>query len=59
MTVKELRHGANMTQREFANYFHMPLRTLQKWECGQANPAGYVLDMMQRILCSDAKLQDE
>lgn len=59
MTVKELRHSANMTQSEFANYFHMPVRTLQKWECGQAQPTSYVLDMMQRILCSDAKLQDE
>ena len=35
-TIKELRLKLNLNQREFAEKYHIPLKTLQNWE---ANPA--------------------
>lgn len=32
MTFKELRESSKMTRAEFAQYFHMPYRTVQCWE---------------------------
>ena len=39
-----------MSQRQFASYFGMPVRTLQDWEQGRFAPQKYVADMMKRIL---------
>ena len=39
-----------MKQKEFAEYFGIPLRNIQFWEYGQRKPPEYVIAMMKRIL---------
>ena len=38
-----------MSQREFAEHFGLPIRTLQDWEQGRRKPPTYVLEMIKRI----------
>ena len=47
MTIKELRLSARMTQREFAGYFNIPLRTIENWETGKRNPPEYVVELIR------------
>jgi putative transcriptional regulator len=47
MTIKELRLSARMTQREFAGYFNIPLRTIENWETGKRNPPEYVAELIR------------
>ena len=55
--IRELRDSTGMTQKEFAHVYRIPLRTLQKWEQGQASPPPYVVDLLARTLpVSDAAL---
>ena len=38
--IKQARDGLGMSQAEFANAFHLSVRTLQKWEIGGMKPSG-------------------
>lgn len=46
MDIKKFRNLVNMSQRQFAVYFSIPLGTLRNWEQGIAKPPEYVLDMI-------------
>lgn len=37
MDIKELRERTGMTQRDFAAYFEIPLRTYENWEMESDN----------------------
>ena len=50
--IKELRESCNMTQREFSEYFRIPLSTLRKWEQGESNPPSYLTRLMAYSLPS-------
>lgn len=50
MKVKELRAQTNMSQRKFAAYFEIPVRTLQEWEQERVDPPKYIVSMMEIIL---------
>jgi DNA-binding transcriptional regulator YiaG len=50
MSVKKIRATTDMSQSEFANYFGIPVRTIQKWERNGSVPPEYIPKMMQRIL---------
>lgn len=45
-TLKSLRKTADMNQREFAEYFEIPLRTLEDWESGRRKMPDYLLRLM-------------
>ena len=47
--MKEFRESIGMSQKEFAEYFRLPIRTLQEWEQERRNPPVYVLEMIKRI----------
>lgn len=32
--------------KEFADYFHIPLRTVEDWSCEKRKPTDYLLDLM-------------
>ena len=56
--IRELREMTNLTQKEFANMYGIPLSTLRKWEQGEASPAPYVLSLIAKTLPStDVSLQ--
>ena len=45
-----LRERTGLTQSAFSRKFHIPLRTLQRWERGASVPVPYVTYMISRIL---------
>ncbi len=47
MTFKELRQQSGMTQRQFAEYFGIPRRTIENWETGVNQCNGYLIDLMK------------
>lgn len=47
MNINELRKAAGMTQTEFANYFGIPYRTVQKWDLGTRQCTDYLLRLME------------
>ena len=49
MSIKELRVTMNMSQRQFAEYFGIPIRTIQCWEIGQRKPPDYIPKLLERI----------
>lgn len=49
MTVVELRRASAMSQREFAEHYGIPVRTLQQWEQGKSSPPPYVVSMMEKL----------
>lgn len=49
MDIKEFRKRTGLNQRAFADYFGVPLRSLQEWEQERKSPPEYVFAMMERI----------
>lgn len=47
--MKEFRTSIGMSQSKFAEYFNIPLRTLQEWEQERRTPPPYLLDLLKRI----------
>lgn len=47
MTIKKIRGATGMTQKDFASYFEIPVRTLQNWEAKHREPASYILKLIQ------------
>lgn len=45
--VKELRAATGMTQKEFAEYFGIPQRTIEDWETKRRNVSEYLVDLME------------
>lgn len=52
---KELRQASGMTQRAFAEYFGIPLRTVEDWERGVRKCAPYLIDLMKYKLDNKKK----
>lgn len=55
MSIKELRNRTGLSQKKFAEYFNIPVRTIQKWERNGSSPPTYIPQMIERIL----NLEDE
>lgn len=55
MTIKEIRSSTGMSQSKFADYFDIPVRTIQKWERNGSVPPEYIPKMMERILYLESK----
>ena len=56
MTVREMRKKLGLSQQKFGDYFHIPMRTIQRWEYGKSIPPTYTVEMMERILVLEGKL---
>lgn len=59
MNVQLLRKNTGMTQSEFAAYFGIPLRTIQKWERNGSIPPEYIPKMIERILELEKQLSEK
>ena len=44
--LKAMRKECGMTQKEFAEYFGIPVRTLQDWERGVRHMPSYLLRLL-------------
>lgn len=49
MNIKELRIETGMSQKQFSEYFGIPIRTIQCWEIGQRKPPDYIPKLLERI----------
>lgn len=49
MTIQELREKTSLSQSKFAEYFGLPLRTVQEWEQGRRKPPDYMPKLLERI----------
>ncbi len=49
MSFKEFRKSTGLTQMKFADYFEIPLGTLQAWERERHSPPSYVLKLMIKV----------
>lgn len=47
MTFKELCKASGMNQREFGEYFGIPLRTIQNWHEGKRSCPDYLFELMR------------
>lgn len=64
MEIAKLRKRKKMTQKEFAEYYGMPLRTVQKWERHGSNPLSYLVEWLEKDInreefCDISKLDRE
>lgn len=59
MTANELRRRTELTQSKFAEYFGIPVRTIQRWERNGSVPPEYIPKMMERILDLEDKLKGD
>lgn len=48
--IKRTREQLGMSQAEFAQAFHLNLRTLQGWEIGKAKPEGATVVLLWLIV---------
>lgn len=49
MEIKDLRVLMGLTQKQFAEHFDIPQRTVQEWEQGRRNPPEYIPTLLERI----------
>lgn len=47
MNIKDMRTNTRMTQKDFAEYFNIPVRTLQDWEHEKRTPSVYVVELIK------------
>ena len=59
MTVKELRKAAGMTQKEFGDYFGIPVRNIEDWERDIAKCKPYLIDLMLYKLKKEGIIRGE
>lgn len=59
MTFRELRRASGMTQREFAKYFGIPVRTIEDWDAGKAACASYLLSLIEYKLKKEGLIGDQ
>lgn len=48
--IKDLRFDSGMSQKEFAEYFDIPIDSIQNWETHRRQPPKYVPNLIKRIL---------
>ena len=58
MTFKELRESSGMNIKQFAEYFHIPYTTVQKWNSGERSCHDYLIELMKYKLDNE-KLRDK
>lgn len=58
MTIKEIRQAADLTQKELADQYHIPLQTVKSWESDPKSkryrkPPEYLPGMLERLIRID------
>ncbi len=57
--ISDLRKQAKLTQRQMAERYQIPYRTLQQWEQNKRIPPDYVVAMLQRLMAIDFGVKPE
>ena len=59
MTIKKLREAAKMTQKQFADYFFIPKRTIENWEGGANSCPEYLKRLIEYKLIKEGFIEEE
>ena len=51
-----IRKMSGLSRKDFAERYKIPIRTLEKWERQESNPAEYVVLLLERAVKEDFKL---
>lgn len=57
--MRKLRLATGMTQKQFAGYFNIPLRTIENWETNKRNPPEYVVELIKYKLKMEGLYMNE
>lgn len=57
MEIKEIREKTGMTRKAFAEYFGIPVRTIEDWEAEKRKCALYLIDLIQYKLEKEGLLK--
>ena len=49
MNINEIRKKSKLTQKEFADKYNIPVRTIQKWERNGSTPPDYVIELKKLL----------
>ena len=55
--IKELRTETGMSRKEFAEYVHIPIRTIEDWEAGRRTPPEYLPRLLSYQIKYDALMK--
>ena len=56
--INQIRMYMGLTQEQFAQYFHISLRTLEKWDAGFTSPPAHIEYMIQKILEQEKRITE-
>ena len=51
--VKQIREMSGLSRNAFAEKYHIPIRTLEKWEREETIPADYLIEWLDRLVRID------
>ena len=54
--IKRIRSISGLSRKDFAERYKIPIRTLEKWERQESNPAEYVVLLLERAVREDFKI---
>lgn len=55
---EKIRNILGISRAEFSRRYNIPLRTLENWESGDREPPKYVLELLERVVKEDSKLEN-
>lgn len=58
MTIKEIRTSMGLSQQQFADYFEIPVKTIQDWEQGRREPPDYIPKLLERVWMVEKGIED-
>ena len=58
-TIAELRQKANMSRKQFVEYFNIPYRTIQDWELENRKCPDYLIELLEYKLTKEGLLKKE
>lgn len=53
--IYRIRKSSGLTRNEFAAKYHIPIRTLEKWERSEITPADYLIEWLERLVKIDSE----
>lgn len=55
LSIKDLRIATGLSQTQFANAYHIPVKNIQNWEQGTRKPPSYIIFLLFRCVEFDIK----
>lgn len=53
--IYRIRKASGLTRNDFAEKYHIPIRTLEKWERSEITPAEYLIEWLARLVEIDTE----